>query len=201
VDGTRTPHAPARGGIERKGLAMTLDLTITTTPVGPMALYALDDMLLGLTLDGDHGADHPVARHLARHLGAFDTRRADDAAGAAARLRRYFAGELAALDEQRVRMIGTEFQREVWTALRGIAAGDTLSYAGLANALGRPRAVRAVAAANGANPVAVFVPCHRVIAADGTLWGYGGGLPMKQWLLRHERARFTPLAEQEALPL
>ena len=58
-----------------------------------------------------------------------------------------------------------------------------------------------MAAANGANPVAVFVPCHRVIAADGTLWGYGGGLQMKQWLLRHEGARFTPLTEQEALPL
>ena len=179
----------------------TLDLTLTTTPVGPMALYAQDDSLLGLTLDGGHGSGHPVARHLARHLGAFTTRNVDDAAGAATRLARYFAGELQALDEQPVRLLGTEFQCQVWAALRGIGAGSTFSYAQLARSLSRPNAVRAVAAANGANPVAVFVPCHRVIAADGTLWGYGGGLPMKQWLLRHEGARFTPLTEQEALPL
>jgi len=89
----------------------------------------------------------------------------------------------------------------VWAALRDIAAGSTFSYAQLASSLSHPKAIRAVAAANGANPVAVFVPCHRVIGADGTLWGYGGGLPMKQWLLRHEGARFTPLSEQEALPL
>jgi methylated-DNA-[protein]-cysteine S-methyltransferase len=76
-----------------------------------------------------------------------------------------------------------------------------VSYAQLAQLVGKPNAVRAVAAANGANPLALFVPCHRVIAANGTLWGYGGGLPMKQWLLRHEGAQFTPLTEQESLPL
>ena len=127
-----------------------------------------------------------------RLLGPFTRRPASDAAGAATRLARYFDGELAALDEQPVRMLGTDFQRDVWTALRSIPAGETRSYAALANALGKADAVRAVAAANGANPVAVFVPCHRVIAANGTLWGYGGGLPMKQWLLRHEGAKFTP---------
>ncbi|HEY6193702.1 MAG TPA: methylated-DNA--[protein]-cysteine S-methyltransferase [Candidatus Eisenbacteria bacterium] len=180
---------------------LTLDLTLASTPVGPMALYGQGELLLGLTLDGGHDAGHPVARHLARHVGAFAMRRVDDAAGAAARLARYFAGELVALDEQPVRLLGTPFQCRVWTALRGIAPGQTTSYSKLARSLESPNAVRAVAAANGANPIAVFVPCHRVIAADGTLWGYGGGLPMKQWLLRHERARFTPLAEQEALPL
>jgi methylated-DNA-[protein]-cysteine S-methyltransferase len=180
---------------------MTLELTVAPTPVGPMALHALDGELVGLTLDGGHGADHPVAKHLARHLGAFTTRDVPDAAGAATRLRRYFAGDVAALDEQRVRLLGTAFQCRVWSALRGIPAGETRSYGGLAKALGRPDAVRAVAAANGANPVAVFVPCHRVIAADGTLWGYGGGLAMKQWLLRHEGAAFRPLAEQSELAL
>jgi methylated-DNA-[protein]-cysteine S-methyltransferase len=180
---------------------MTLELTIAPTPVGPMALYARAGELVGLTLDGGCGPDHPVTRHLARHLGAFETVSVPDAAGAATRLARYFAGELSALDEQPVRLLGTEFQCKVWSALRGIAAGSTTSYGGLAGALGRPKAVRAVAAANGANPVAVFVPCHRVIAADGTLWGYGGGLPMKQWLLAHEGARFIPITEQETLPL
>ena len=180
---------------------MTLELTVTQTPVGPMALYALDGRLVGLTLDGNHDADHPVAKHLARHLGAFTTRDAADAAGAATRLARYFAGDFAALGGQAVNLLGTAFQCGVWTALRAIPAGETRSYAALAKALGKPDAVRAVAAANGANPVAVFVPCHRVIAADGTLWGYGGGLPMKQWLLRHEGAAFKPLAEQSELAL
>ena len=178
-----------------------LELAIAQTPVGPMALYGLDGELVGLTLDGGHGPDHPVEQHLARHLGAFSVQRVPETAGAAARLARYFAGDLAALDEQPVRMLGTDFQREVWAALRAIPAGRTRSYGELAAALGKPDAVRAVAAANGANPVAVFVPCHRVIAANGTLWGYGGGLPMKQWLLSHEGARFTPLSSQEALPL
>ena len=180
---------------------MTLELTVTQTPVGPMALYALEGQLVGLTLDGGHGAEHPVVKYLARHLGAFETREVEDAAGAATRLRRYFAGDVAALTEQPVRMLGTAFQRGVWDALRHIPAGETRSYGSLAKSLGKPDAVRAVAAANGANPVAVFVPCHRVIAADGTLWGYGGGLPMKQWLLRHEGAAFRPLSQQSELAL
>jgi len=180
---------------------MTLELTVTQTPVGPMALYALDGQLVGLTLDGDHGAGHPVAKHLTRHLGPFTTRIVPDAGGAATRLARYFGGHVGALDEQPVRLLGTAFQCDVWSALRAIPAGETRSYGALAKSLGREAAVRAVAAANGANPVAVFVPCHRVIAADGTLWGYGGGLPMKQWLLRHEGAAFKPLTHQEALPL
>ena len=179
----------------------TLELTVTGTPVGPMALFALDGQLVGLTLDGGHGTEHPVAQHLTRHLGEFATREVPDAAGAATRLARYFAGDVGALDEQPVRLLGTAFQCDVWSALRAIPAGETRSYGALAKSLGREAAVRAVAAANGANPVAVFVPCHRVIAADGTLWGYGGGLPMKQWLLRHEGAAFRPLADQKELAL
>jgi O-6-methylguanine DNA methyltransferase len=180
---------------------MTLELTVTQTPVGPMALYALGEQLVGLTLDGGHGMEHPVAKHLARHVGAFTVREVADAAGAATRLQRYFAGDVTALNEQPVRMLGTPFQCDVWSALRAIPAGETRSYAALAGTIHKPDAVRAVAAANGANPVAVFVPCHRVIAADGRLWGYGGGLPMKQWLLRHEGATFKPLADQRELAL
>ena len=180
---------------------MTLELSIIRTPVGPMALYGLDDRLVALTLDARNGGDERHERFLTRHLGAFTTQSVPDAAGAATRLARYFAGELAVLDQQPLRIVGSEFQQRCWKTLRGITAGRTISYAGLAEAIGQPTAVRAVAAANGANILPLFIPCHRVIAANGTLWGYGGGLPMKQWLLRHEGARFTPLPEQEALAL
>ena len=102
----------------------------------------------------------------------------------------YLAGDLAALDALRVSLRGTDFQRRVWTALRAIPAGTTAPYAAIARAVGAPRAVRAVGAANGANPVSIIVPCHRVIGSDGSLTGYGGGLPRKAWLLAHE-ARFA----------
>jgi methylated-DNA-[protein]-cysteine S-methyltransferase len=101
-------------------------------------------------------------------------------------LQKYFAGDCGALDAVAVELNGTPFQRKVWEALRSIPAGSTLSYTDLARRIGEPRAVRAVGAANGANPVAVIVPCHRVIGTNGTLTGYGGGLDRKQWLLAHE---------------
>ena len=98
----------------------------------------------------------------------------------------YFAGDIRALDAIVCHTGGTPFQREVWAALRTIPPGHTLSYGALAARIGRPNAVRAVGLANGANPVGVVVPCHRVIGADGTLTGYGGGLDRKRWLLAHE---------------
>jgi methylated-DNA-[protein]-cysteine S-methyltransferase len=102
----------------------------------------------------------------------------------------YFQGEARALETVAWRAAGTAFQLKVWEALCTIPAGETLSYAGLAERIGRPTAVRAVGLANGANPVAVVVPCHRVIGTDGSLTGYGGGLPRKRWLLGHEGASF-----------
>lgn len=98
----------------------------------------------------------------------------------------YFAGDLTAPDRIPVRTGGTAFQRAVWAALRAIPAGTTLSYGALAARLGCPKAVRAVGLANGANPVSIVVPCHRVIGADASLTGYGGGLHRKRWLLAHE---------------
>ncbi|MDR3536887.1 MAG: methylated-DNA--[protein]-cysteine S-methyltransferase [Acetobacteraceae bacterium] len=98
----------------------------------------------------------------------------------------YFAGHATALDGLAVRTGGSAFQRRVWDALRRIPYGTTTSYGRLAAALGMPKASRAVGLANGANPVSIVVPCHRVIGADGTLTGYGGGLPRKAWLIRHE---------------
>lgn len=99
----------------------------------------------------------------------------------------YFGGDVLALDGIAVRTGGTDFQRAVWQALRAIPAGETRTYGQLAAATGSPRAVRAAGLANGQNPVAVIVPCHRVIGANGTLTGYAGGLERKRWLLDHER--------------
>jgi methylated-DNA-[protein]-cysteine S-methyltransferase len=102
----------------------------------------------------------------------------------------YFAGDLTAVDRIAVATSGTGFQRDVWAALRQIAPGTTLSYGALAKAIGRPKAVRAVGLANGTNPIAIVVPCHRVIGADMSLTGYGGGIDRKRWLLNHEGALF-----------
>jgi methylated-DNA-[protein]-cysteine S-methyltransferase len=108
-------------------------------------------------------------------------------------LHAYFAGELAALDALQTATNGTEFQRDVWHALRRIPVGHTLSYGALAAKIGRAAAVRAVGLANGANPIAIVVPCHRVIGADSSLTGYGGGIERKRWLLRHEHADVASL--------
>jgi methylated-DNA-[protein]-cysteine S-methyltransferase len=137
------------------------------SPVGPLTATTRDGVLVGLAFDGSGGTD--------------------DLPEVAEALRRYFAGDLAAFDGLAIDPLGgTPFQREVWAALREIPAGRTASYADIAERIGRPRAVRAVGAANGQNPVAIAIPCHRVIGRDGTLTGYGGGLPRKEWLLRHE---------------
>jgi len=109
-----------------------------------------------------------------------------DAAGT---LARYFRKGEDAFDEIPVDPEGTDFQLRVWNALREIPAGQTRSYGEIARRIGRPKAVRAVGAANGSNPVAIVVPCHRVIGANGTLTGYGGGLEKKEWLLKHEGVR------------
>jgi methylated-DNA-[protein]-cysteine S-methyltransferase len=143
----------------------------------------------------DHPKLEPVLRGYASDP-RYELRAADDPGGVTGAVRDYFAGDLAALDRLEVAEGGTPFQRQVWRALRDIARGSTLSYGELARRIGQPRAVRAVGLANGQNPVNLVVPCHRVIGADGSLTGYGGGLRRKRWLLAHERA--TPGLE---LPL
>jgi methylated-DNA-[protein]-cysteine S-methyltransferase len=110
---------------------------------------------------------------------------------------KYLSGELTAIDAVPVKTGGTEFQRQVWAALRTIPVGETTTYGALAVRLERPKAVRAVGLANGANPVGVVVPCHRVIGADSSLTGYGGGLERKRWLLEHEGVRL-PLQRRVA---
>ena len=99
----------------------------------------------------------------------------------------FFKGEIAAVDAIPVHTGGSDFQRRVWAALRDIPAGTTTTYGNLASSIGRAGASRAVGLANGSNPIAIVVPCHRVIGADGSLTGYGGGLERKRWLLAHEQ--------------
>jgi methylated-DNA-[protein]-cysteine S-methyltransferase len=108
------------------------------------------------------------------------------ASDASRALEAYYGGALAAIDGLTIQMGGTHFQREVWAALRTIPVGQTTTYGRLAAQIGRHKAVRAVGMANGANPISIVVPCHRVIGANGSLTGYGGGLERKRWLLRHE---------------
>lgn len=102
-------------------------------------------------------------------------------------LQEYFTGSRREFDLP-LRAKGTAFQQQVWRQLRRVAFGVTASYGDVANAIGNPQAVRAVGAANGRNPIAIIVPCHRIIGSNGDLTGYAGGLPRKEWLLKHEGA-------------
>lgn len=121
-----------------------------------------------------------------RHGADLLLRPAQGRSRAAEALDAYFAGDLTALDALPVNPGGTPFQRSVWSALREIPAGTRITYAQLAVRLGRPAALRAVGHANGANPISLVIPCHRLVGADGSLTGYGGGLERKRWLLAHE---------------
>lgn len=166
-------------------MTTTLETATVPSPVGDLTLFARGDALCGLAF-ADRVAS--MRAQLAARFGDLRLVAAPDPAGAVGALERYLDGALDALDAVAVDLGGTPFQRRVWAALRAIPAGATCSYRELARAVGSPEAVRAVGAANGRNPVALVVPCHRVIAADGTLCGYGGGLERKRWLLTHERA-------------
>ncbi len=154
-------------------------------PAGAVVLVERGGALVGLVFE-DHWKGFRC--ELERRFGEFSFEEDPHGGAPAEALRRYFAGDFDALDAIEVDTGGTPFQQEVWRALRRIPAGSTWSYARLASEIGRPSATRAVAAANGANPVSIVIPCHRVIGSDGSLTGYGGGLPRKRWLLVHEGA-------------
>lgn len=154
------------------------------TPIGT-ALLVTDEEGVLRALDWE---DHELRmRELLRlQYGSVELKNARAPAALKGALVAYFKGDLDRLGEIEWRVSGTPFQRKVWMALPGIPAGSTLSYGALAAKLGSPRAMRAVGHANGANPISVVVPCHRLIGADGSLVKYGGGLERKRWLLRHE---------------
>jgi methylated-DNA-[protein]-cysteine S-methyltransferase len=166
----------------------TLTLDRLATPIGT-ALLVTDEAGYLRAFNWTDYEDHMLA-WIRRHYpkAALRDGRSPDAVRAP--FEAYFKGDASALDAVPWRASGTPFQLAVWETLCTIPAGETLSYAGLAERIGRPTAVRAVGLANGANPVAVVVPCHRVIGTNGSLTGYGGGLPRKQWLLAHEGANF-----------
>jgi methylated-DNA-[protein]-cysteine S-methyltransferase len=155
------------------------------SPIGTI-LVVFDDEGHVHALDFDDYEDR-MYRLLRQQCGVQAVSEGTTPASVRRALTAYFAGDLEALAAVRPRTGGTAFQNEVWTALRTIPAGTTISYGQLAAKIGRPKASRAVGLANGSNPVAIVVPCHRVIGSDGSLTGYGGGLPRKQWLLEHER--------------
>ncbi len=158
------------------------------SPIGDL-LIAVDEagVLRALDLWGEEAG---LRRMLARMYGTTPAVRGPAPNSIHGAFARYFAGDLEALAAVPWRAVGTPFQLKVWKALTTIPAGETRSYGALAAQLGMPKAMRAVGLANGSNPIAIVVPCHRVIGADGTLTGFGGGLPRKRWLLSHEGAAF-----------
>lgn len=164
---------------------LTLLVDQVQTPTGPMWLVT-DEQVRVRALDWDQPR---LLQRLSHHYGNVPQPKVSRAPQAIRHaIDAYFAGELDALDHLETYVQGTAFQQAVWHSLRTIQVGSTLSYGRLAAQIGRPRAVRAVGLANGQNPIGIVLPCHRVIGADGSLTGYGGGLERKRWLLRHEGA-------------
>jgi methylated-DNA-[protein]-cysteine S-methyltransferase len=160
---------------QRKPMNEILTSTVES-PIGPLTLIARDGVLTN------------VSMHEQRHTSPQPEEAVSDDAwfkDVAAQLDAYFAGELSSFDLE-MSLLGTPFQRNVWTQLCEIPYGETISYGELARRVGNPNASRAVGLANGRNPIAIIVPCHRVIGANGSLTGYGGGLERKTWLLEHE---------------
>lgn len=155
------------------------------SPIGTILLVWQDGALRAL----DFGDYEPrLLRLLHRHYGRVQLIQGRAPVEIREPIQKYFDGDLTSIDPVPVTTGGTEFQKQVWAALRDIPAGRTSTYSEIACRIGRQNANRAVGLANGSNPIAIVVPCHRVIGADGSLTGYGGGIHRKRWLLDHERA-------------
>lgn len=167
---------------------MHLRLERWESPMGPLLIVTDAEGVLRAIEFGNH--ESRMDRLLESHYGAHRLGDGESPVSLKKALQDYFDGRIDALAQVRTATGGTPFQKEVWKALRTIPAGTTISYGQLAREIGRTGASRAVGAANGANPIPIVVPCHRVIGADGTLTGFGGGLENKKWLLDHE-ARFA----------
>ena len=166
------------------------------SPVGMIDLLTNGHVLVSLDF-----RTHEARRTelLQRYVGAVQVTKATQRSEALTRLEDYFAGDLQAIKSLAVEQLGTPFQQKVWAALRTVPVGTTATYQQIAEQIGSPKACRAVGLANGANPVAIVVPCHRVIGANQTLTGYGGGLERKQWLLEHEGVNLATLPSRRAV--
>jgi methylated-DNA-[protein]-cysteine S-methyltransferase len=162
-----------------------LDYDEFPSPIGRILFASVGEAICALDYAG---YEKRMEMLLARRFGAFEFRRGADPLLLKERLRKYFGGELRALDTTPVSTGGSAFKEQVWQSLREIPVGKTWTYGQLAARLNKPQAARAVGHANSLNPVAIVVPCHRVIGASSKLTGYAGGLERKQWLLRHEGA-------------
>jgi methylated-DNA-[protein]-cysteine S-methyltransferase len=163
---------------------MHLRLKRIASPLSELLLVTDDDGLLRALEFAN--LESRMSRLLREHYGTYTLKDGAAPASLTQALNAYFNGEVDAIDEIPTATGGTSFQREVWKALREIPAGTTTSYGQLATKLGRAGSARAVGAANGANPIPIVVPCHRVIGANGSLTGFASGLPRKRWLLDHE---------------
>jgi methylated-DNA-[protein]-cysteine S-methyltransferase len=153
------------------------------SPIGTILIVVDDGQLCSLDYS-DY--ELRMMKLLERRYGPVHFTSVADPGGFSSHVRDYFTGDLHALDTIPVNTGGTPFQQHVWLALRSIPSGTTMTYGALATQIGKAGAYRAVGAANGLNPVAIVLPCHRVVGADASLTGYAGGLDRKQWLLEHE---------------
>lgn len=158
------------------------------TPIGELLVVTdMQDRLRAIDWHDHEDRMHLLMQRQYRHH-PVQWQEGGSASPAVRAMQAYFEGDIAAIDTLATATGGTEFQRAVWAGLQTIPHGTTISYLDLATHIGRPKAVRAVGLANGANPISIVVPCHRVIGANNTLTGYGGGLHRKRWLLEHEKA-------------
>ncbi len=164
---------------------MQITYSALDSAIGPLAIAAKDGRLCLLDFAPEPAR---IERRLEKRFGPVELEPVADSGGFVSRLRAYWAGDLDALDGIPVDSGGTPFQQRVWSTLRRIPTGETRSYAWLAREIGRPGSARAVGRANGSNPVAIVVPCHRVVGSDGSLTGYAGGIESKRFLLEHEGA-------------
>jgi methylated-DNA-[protein]-cysteine S-methyltransferase len=185
------------------------------TPVGPVVVAWKGEAIVAIQMKETKNrmgwskrdkATSPEKRLLADLKSRFhdaDVERSEEPRGPAKKLARYFAGSVHAIDDLPVDPGGTPFQAKIWKRLCEIPTGETMTYGELAASVGHPDGARAAGGAVGSNPIPIVIPCHRIIAANGTLNGFGGGLQRKRWLLRHEGAAFrddSPKLLQLALP-